>query len=92
MFLNYLQIVISYGVIYAHGNYLNKSFEHWFDAIYFSLITSSTVGYGDYYPVSFSGKLLVCSQIIIFFIVVVMFLNFFSNRVESKGYFDRKEK
>lgn len=92
MFLNYLQIVISYGVIYANGNYLNKPFTHWFDAIYFSLITSSTVGYGDYYPVSFSGKLLVCSQILIFFIVVVMFLNFFSNRVESKGYFDRGEK
>ncbi|MGG9971838.1 potassium channel family protein [Ferruginibacter sp. SUN002] len=92
MFLNYLQIVISYGVIYAKGNYLNKPFGHWFDAIYFSLMTSSTVGYGDYYPVNFSGKLLVCSQVIIFFIVVVMFLNFFSNRVESKGYFDSKQK
>lgn len=88
MFLNYLQIVFSYAVIYARGNYLNKPFHHWFDSIYFSFITSSTVGYGDYYPVTFTGKWLVVSQIMIFFIVVVMFLSFFSNKVEQKGYFD----
>lgn len=92
MFLNYLQIVFSFAAIYAHGNYLNKVFSHWFDSIYFSMITSSTVGYGDYYPVSFTGKLLVCSQMAIFFIVVVMFLNFFSNKVEHKGYFDHTQK
>ena len=92
MFLNYLQIVLSFGVIYASGNYLNKPFAHWFDSIYFSLITSSTVGYGDYHPVTFTGKLLVCSQVLIFFIVVVMFLNFFSNKVENRGYFDQGDK
>ena len=92
MFLNYQQIVCSYAVIYCRGNYLNKPFMHWFDAIYFSLITSSTVGYGDYYPVTFTGKMLVCSQVMIFFIVVVMFLSFFSNKVEHKGYFDHTNK
>lgn len=92
MFLNYLQIVFSFAVIYAHGHYLNKAFNHWFDAVYFSMITSSTVGYGDYYPVTFTGKWLVCAQVMIFFIVVVMFLNFFSNKVEHTGYFDRNKK
>ncbi|UEG50791.1 potassium channel family protein [Ferruginibacter lapsinanis] len=88
MFLNYLQIVFSFAALYANGNYLNKPFEHWFDSIYFSFVTSSTVGFGEYYPITGMGKLLVCFQVMIFFIVVVMFLNFFSNKVESKGYFD----
>lgn len=92
MFFNYLQIVFSYAAIYAHGNYLNQPFRHWFDSVYFSMMTSSTVGYGDYHPVTFAGKALVCTQVMIFFIVVVMFLNFFSNKVEHKGYFDHTSK
>ena len=88
MFLNYFQIVFSYAAIYAHGNYLNIPFTHWYDSIYFSFVTSSTVGYGEFYPVTFYGKLLVSSQVMIFFIVVVMFLSFFSTKVEQKGYFD----
>ncbi len=88
MFLNYLQIVFSYAVIYARGGYLNMPFGHWFDSIYFSFVTSSTVGYGEYYPVNYAGKLLVSTQVMIFFIIVVMFLSFFSNKVEQKGYFD----
>jgi len=88
MFLNYLQIVFSFGILYSLGNHLNKAFESWYDPIYFSLITSTTVGYGDYYPISGYGKLLASTQIIIFFVVVVMFLNFFSTNIEQKGYFD----
>ncbi len=52
----------------------------------------STVGFGEFYPITGMGKLLVCFQVMIFFIVVVMFLNFFSNKVESKGYFDHTNK
>lgn len=92
MFLNYLQIVFSFAALYANGNYLNKPFEHWFDSIYFSFVTSSTVGFGEFYPITGMGKLLVCFQVMIFFIVVVMFLNFFSNKVEVKGYFDHTNK
>lgn len=92
MFLDYIQIVVSYGVIYSRGNYLNKSFDHWYDGIYFSLVTTSTVGYGDYFPVNFVGKLILSSQVIIFFIVVVMFLQFFSTKIEQKGYFGKNEK
>lgn len=90
MFLNYLQIVFSFGILYTLGNHVNIPFQTWYDPIYFSLITSTTVGYGDYFPVSGYGKLLASIQIIIFFIVVVMFLNFFSTKIEHKGYFDHE--
>jgi hypothetical protein len=46
LFFNYLEIVLAYAVFYSCGNYLNKPFEHWFDAVYFSVITSSSIGYG----------------------------------------------
>lgn len=88
LFLNYLEIVLAYAVLYSCGNYLNKPFEHWFDAVYFSVITSSSIGYGDYYPVTVTGKFLVTTQAFLFLFFVVLFLNFFSTKIKSKGYFD----
>jgi Ion channel len=92
LFFNYLEIVFVFAVIYSTENYLNKPFEHWFDAIYFSFITSATIGYGDFYPVTPIGKFLVSCQSLFFLVFVVLFLNFFTNKVENKGYFDHNNK
>lgn len=44
------------------------------DAFYFSLVTATTVGYGDIYPVSYIAKALVSAEIVIALsYVVVMF-------------------
>ena len=91
-FFNYLEIVFAYAVIYASGNYLNQAFTHWFDAVYFSIITSSSIGYGDFYPVTTFGRFLVSSQALLFLFFVVLFLNFFSTKIKSKGYFDHENK
>ncbi len=90
IFFNYLEIGFAFAVLYAHGNYLNKPVDTMVDAIYFSIITSSSVGYGDLYPVTDTGKMLVCFQAILFLFFVILFLNFFSNKVKSKGYFDHE--
>jgi hypothetical protein len=66
---------------------MNKSFSHWFDPIYFSMVSSSSIGFGDYYPVTTFGKVLVSLQAMFFLSFVVLFLNFFSTKVKSKGYF-----
>ena len=88
LFFNYLEIVFAYAVLYTCGNYLNKPFQHWFDAIYFSIITSSSIGYGDYYPTTTFGKFLVSTQALLFLFFVILFLNFFSTKIKGKGYFD----
>jgi hypothetical protein len=92
LFFNYLEIVFAYAVLYTCGNYLNKPFYHWFDAIYFSIITSSSIGYGDYFPVTPYGKFLVSTQALLFLFFVVLFLNFFSTKIKGKGYFDHRSK
>ena len=90
LFLNYLEIVFSFAVLYSLGNYLNKPFTHWIDAVYFSTITSSSIGYGDFYPVTIAGKALVIVQALLFLFFVILFLNFFSTKIKSKGYFDHE--
>ena len=88
LFYNYLEIVMAYAVLYSCGNYLNKPFLNWFDAVYFSIITSSSIGYGDLYPITTIGKILVSTQALLFLFFVVLFLNFFSTKIKGKGYFE----
>ena len=91
LFLNYIEIVAAFGVLYTLGNNMNTPFKHWFDSIYFSLVSSNSIGFGDYYPVTTYGKVLVSLQALFFLSFVVLFLNFFSTKVKSKGYFDSDE-
>jgi voltage-gated potassium channel len=64
----FLTVIISlvYGV---SGSYLLKAQFHgmstWIDAIYFTLVTFSTLGYGDIYPVTANAKIFVCSMIVV---------------------------
>jgi len=91
LFLNYLEIVFAFAVFYTLGDNMNKPFTHWFDAVYFSIITANSVGYGDFYPVTPYAKVLVSIQAMFFLSFVVLFLNFFSAKVKNKGYFDNEE-
>lgn len=91
LFLNYLEIVFAFAVLYTFGDNMNKPFTHWFDAVYFSIITANSVGYGDFYPVTPYAKVLVSIQAMFFLSFVVLFLNFFSAKVKNKGYFDNEE-
>jgi len=90
LFFNYLEVIISFAVFYTLGNNTNIPFGHWSDAVYFSLMTSNTIGFGDYYPITTYGKFLSCTQAMFFLSFVILFLNFFSTKVKSKGYFDNE--
>jgi len=87
LFFNYLESVLSFAVFYRTGNYLNAPLNNWFDAVYYSFVTSSTIGYGDYYPVSIEGKIFTILQVFLFLFFVILFMNFFSSKLKSKGYF-----
>lgn len=90
LFFNYVEVICAFAVLYSIGNQMNKPFTHWFEPIYFSTITSNSIGYGDYHPISLLGKILVSIQSMFFLSFVVLFLNFFSTKVKVKGYFDHE--
>jgi hypothetical protein len=91
LFLNYLEITFDFAVMYSIGASFNQSFRTWIDPIYFSFITSASIGYGDYYPITLMGKLMVSCHSVVFLIFVVVFLNFFSSKVKNKGYFSEMD-
>lgn len=80
LFFNFIEVIASFGVIYAAGNYLNQAIQSWVDALYFSFITGVTIGYGDFYPVSEQGKILVMIQILSTMAFLFLFFNFFGPR------------
>jgi hypothetical protein len=90
LFLNYIEIIFSFAVLYSCGNYLNKPFDNWFDAVYFSTINAASIGYGDYVPMTTIGKVLATAQAFLFLLFVVLFLNFFTAKIKVKGYFDNE--
>ena len=89
LFLNFFEVIGSFGVIYAAGDFLNKSVANWSDALYFSLVTGATVGYGDLHPISSTGKELVMLQIVSTLAFLILFFNFFTPRAQdSEGIVD----
>ncbi len=87
VFLNYIEIILAFAVFYASGPHLNQPSTYWFDTVYFSFTTATSLGYGDLHPISLTGRVLVTIQGILFILFVVIFLNFFTSKVEGKGYF-----
>ncbi len=83
LFFNFVEVIGSYGVIYAAGSYLNESIQTMTEAIYFSLITGATVGYGDVYPVTWQGKALVITQLVSTLSFLILFFNFFAPRAQD---------
>lgn len=83
LFFNFVEVIGSYAVIYAAGNYLNEPIRNMTEALYFSLITGATVGYGDLYPISHSGKVLVMTQLGSTLSFLILFFNFFAPRAQD---------
>lgn len=91
LFLNYIEVVLSFAVIYASRPMLNKAFADWTEAVYFSMVTSNTIGFGDIYPVTPLGRFLVVLQTLFYLSYIVLVINFFSVRL-ARGYFRRDDR
>ena len=88
LFLNYQEVVFTFALIHFAGASFNIPFASWTDAVYTSYMVTSTIGFGDYYPTSGMGKLLVSLQSIFYLSYIALFINFF-NQGSGRGYFER---
>ncbi len=51
------------------------------DSIYFTLVTLTTLGYGDMYPTTQTGKLVIAGEVTLGIVVISLFLTSISSRV-----------
>jgi hypothetical protein len=97
LFINYFEICLNYSVIYwycnfANPNFFNEKLTDGIQAVYFSFVTSATVGYGDIFPKTALGQYMVISQIIIFLIFIALFLNSVVSKIQEKTYLNPDDK
>jgi hypothetical protein len=84
LIINFLESSFTFAVIYVSGRYLNIKPEAVIDAVYYSFVTSATIGYGDIHPINFNGKLVVITQILTSVSFIVLFFNFFSGKAHQQ--------
>lgn len=88
LIVDYFQITFAFALIYAGFHLLNAKATTIMDHIYFSFVTSATIGFGDIYPECTFGKTIVCIHSVFFFVFVVLFINHFASRVVTRDFYD----
>lgn len=88
VFINYLEVVFTFATVHMAGQYFNVSIVKWSDAIYLSFVITSTIGFGEYYPVTDLGKLVVSLQSLFYLSYIALFISAFTVSGQ-RGYFSR---
>lgn len=86
VFLNYIEITLGFAAIYDFLNSMqqfaqNIIFKNKVEIIYFSFVTASSIGFGDFVPQTAIAQCLVILQSMIFFLFVAIFMGFFVSRM-----------
>lgn len=81
LFINYIAIIMGFAALYIYtdaiGDTCKVPISKPLDAIYFSSVTITTLGYGDFTPMNKVGKILVSVETIVGLIFVVLVVAIF---------------
>ena len=75
--MNYAQLICVFTFIYSSFNLICGVNNSWLRALYFSVVTSATVGYGEMKPIGRYGQLVTSVQIIVMVVFTVLFFGNF---------------
>jgi hypothetical protein len=100
-FLNYVEICLCFALIYAYRDHTAPAYIIVFvkdqhltnlQAIYFSFVTSATIGYGDITPKDPLIMKVIISQILISLFLVVVIITNVTNKIEDDTFYNKKKK
>ncbi len=79
---SYLELVINFGLIYyvLPCEWFNKQFTNIADALYFSGVTITTLGYGDFSPIGYIPKSLVIYEVFCGFSLLIVSFAIYAGR------------
>jgi hypothetical protein len=80
---SYAQVTLAFAILYLHCGCLNEELHSATQAVYFSVVTAATVGFGELHP-NDSGYVLVIWQIAVFVMFVLFTLATLISRVPGE--------
>jgi hypothetical protein len=86
---SYYGLIFNFAIIYYFvpiSGLFHKAFNEFFDAFYFSVVTITTLGYGDNYPEQFFSKLLIVYQVLCGLLLIVVALGTYLSGGKSKNH------
>ncbi len=83
IFLHYAEVAFDFAVIYMAFDLLNRSMDP-LTAVYFSVVATTTVGFGDICAKNSAGQLVVMAQLLICVVFIIVFINYFSQKLNEK--------
>jgi len=78
------EIFNSNSEIISKGNLINKTTNYYIDCLYFSAITFTTLGYGDFRPLEGCGRIFAGSEAFIGAIMMALFVYTFARRTGGR--------
>ncbi len=89
LMLNYIEISLCFSILYKGLN-LVPGITNNIQAIYFSFVTSTTLGYGEFKPFNEIGQMIVVLQLLIMTLFVFLFFNTVSSKINDKNHSFKK--
>ena len=81
----YQSLLLTTGIVLAIGSTVYHNLEgwSWLDSLYFSVITLTTVGYGDFSPQTDAGKIFTMIYIVVGLGIVLSFVETVHNHYDT---------
>ncbi len=86
LLVNFSEQVLAFGIFYVYSAGIRSdagTLSAWQDAVYFSVVTAATVGYGDFSPCSENSRLLVSLHIFASLAFIAIFIAYTAGRIEG---------
>jgi hypothetical protein len=81
LLINYLELIVGFSILYLHTNSVGTSSGGLLvapvESLYYSVVTITTLGYGDYAPITSTGQWLVMVETLLGFVLVALVVGSF---------------
>jgi len=95
LLINYLELIVGFGILYIHTNSIERNSDGLLvaplNALYFSVVTITTLGYGDYSPITSTGQWLVMVETLLGFVLVALVIGSFLTGLKDIKELSKKE-
>ena len=78
-------LIFLFALIYTYVAIDYGEHQTWFSGIYYSVVTITTLGYGDVLPASFVGQVVAIAEVISGYVMLGGLISIFSNKVARRA-------